>query len=348
MRLSGLKLIASGFLAALLSAPAWAANPALPGTLNYVEGQVSIGTEALNAKSVGSTNLATGQTITTETGKAEVLLTPGVFFRLGDNSAATMMSPSLTNTEIALNEGQALVEVDDIHKDNLLRVQEDGATTELLKAGIYGFDAGNGDIRVFKGEALVQDGEHQVKVKGGHQLTVENLNSAGKLKTTKFDKRTYEQSDLYRFSDLRSEYLAEANVNAAGLYYPGASLGWWGAGWYWDPWLVGYTWLPGDGWFASPFGWGFSSPLWLGYAGYYPYWGGYGYYGTASSRPPRHPFHPGAAGYRGPSHPEVGTSHFGVMGEGFHGGSASGGFHGGAAASGFHGGGFAAGGGFHR
>jgi hypothetical protein len=347
MKLSGLKLIASGFLAALLSAPAWAANPALPGTLNYVEGQVSIGTEALNAKSVGSTDLAAGQTITTESGKAEVLLTPGVFFRLGNDSAATMVSPSLTNTEIALRQGQAMVEVDDIHKDNLLRVQEDGSATELLKAGIYGFDASNGAIRVFKGEALVQDGEHQVKVKGGHQLMVENLNPSATMKSTKFDKKAYEQSDLYRFSNLRSEYLAEANLNAAGVYYPGGPWGWWGPGWSWDPWFVGYTWLPGNGWFASPFGWGFYSPLWLSYAGYYPY-RGYGYYGVASARPhPQHGFGPGAAAVRGPSHPEVGTSHFGVMGEGFH-GSSTGSFRGGAMAGGFHGGGIAAGGGFHR
>ena len=335
-----MKLLATGFLAALLSAPAWAANPALPGTLNYVEGTVSIGTEALNAKSVGSTNLETGQTITTETGKAEVLLTPGVFFRLGDNSVATMVSPSLTNTEIALNQGQAMVEVDDIHKDTLLRVQQDGSATQLLKTGIYDFDANSGAVRVFKGEALVQDGDHEVKVKGGHQFLVENANPSGKLKTTKFDEKAYQQSDLYRFSDLRSQYLADANRQAAGYYYPGGPWGWWGPGWYWDPWFVGYTWLPGSGFFAGPFGWNFYSPFWFGY-GYGGYWGGYGYHGSA--RPyPQHGWNgsrPGAPGYRGPSPSAVGTSHFGVMGQGFHGGEM--------ASGGFHGGGFS-GGGFHR
>src|ERR1700721_1092803 len=123
MRLSRLNLIGSFFLAAILSAPAWGATPALPGTLNYVEGQAAVGTDALSAKSVGSVDLQAGQTISTQTGKAEVLLTPGVFFRLGDDSAATLVSPSLTNTEVALNKGDAMVEVDDIHKDNVLRVQ---------------------------------------------------------------------------------------------------------------------------------------------------------------------------------------------------------------------------------
>ena len=197
MRLSGIKLIASFFLAAVLSAPAWGATPALPGTLNYVEGQASIGDQTLNAKSVGSVDLQAGQTISTGTGKAEVLLTPGVFFRLGDDSAATLVSPSLTNTEIALSKGHAMVEVDDIHKDNVLRVQQNGATTQLLKTGIYEFDAANGAVRVYKGEALVQDGDRQVNVKGGHQLAVATENTNGKLKTTKFSQSEYQDTDLY-------------------------------------------------------------------------------------------------------------------------------------------------------
>lgn len=343
MRLSGIKLIASFFLAAVLSAPAWGATAALPGTLNYVEGQASIGDQSLDAKSVGSVTLQAGQTLNTGTGKAEVLLTPGVFFRLGDDSAATLVSPSLTNTEIALAKGRAMVEVDNIHKDNLLRVQQDGAITQLLKTGLYEFNAGNGAVRVFKGEALVQDGDRQTKVKGGHQLVVTNESSAGKLRTTKFDRSQYQDTDLYRFSNLRSQYLAEANVNAANLYWPGSS-GWYGAGWYWDPTFWGYTWIPGAGYFTGPFGWGFYSPLWVGYAPYY-----YGYpYGSWRGRPyagGRRPFvtgqtyrarpgyigHPG--GFRGPTSARVGASHFGVMGGGFRGG-------------GFHGGGF--GGGFHR
>lgn len=346
MRLSGAKLIASFFLAAVLSAPAWGANQALPGTLNYVEGQASIGDQTLNSKSVGSVDLQAGQTLSTGTGKAEVLLTPGVFFRLGDDSAATLVSPSLTNTEIALAKGQAMVEVDDLHKDNLLRVQQNGASTQLLKTGIYGFDATNGAVRVFKGEALVQDGDQQVKVKGGHELDVANASSSGKLKTAKFDKSRYEETELYRFSNLRSEYLAEANVNAASLYWPG-STGWIGSGWYWDPAFVGYTWIPGNGFFAGPFGWGFYSPLWVGYAPYYygsPYYGyrGYGYRGhpwAGGHRPyvtasrSGYIAHPG--GFRGPAGGRMGASHFGVMGGGFHGG-------------GFHSGGFSGGGGFHR
>jgi FecR protein len=329
MGLSRLNWFASLTLAAILSAPAWGATPALPGTLNYVEGQAVVGSEALNAKSVGSVTLQSGQTLTTETGKAEILLTPGVFFRVGDNSSATLVSPSLTNTEVSLAKGQAMVEVAEIYKDNLLRVQEDGATTQLLKTGLYGFDANNGDVRVFKGEALVQDGDQVIKVKGGREL---DLNNAGNLKTRKFDKSTYEQSDLYRFGNLRSQYLAEANVDAAGLYLNGGA-GWYGTGWYWDPFFMDYTWIPGDGMFFSPFGWGFYSPWFVSYAPYYGRYYPYGYGGHARPYYGRGAGHyVGGSGYAAP-HTENGfrgsaaPHSFGVMGGGFHGGG--GGFHGG-------------------
>ena len=33
-----------------------------------------------------------------------------------------------------------MVEVAEIHKDNLLRIVSDGATTQLFKDGLYGFE----------------------------------------------------------------------------------------------------------------------------------------------------------------------------------------------------------------
>ena len=106
MKLSRITSFASLFLAVVLSAPAFAttdAHSALPGTLNYVEGQASIGSDPLNADSIGSTTLQPGQTLETGNGKAEVLLTPGVFLRVDSNSAVKMISPSITDTEIQLD-----------------------------------------------------------------------------------------------------------------------------------------------------------------------------------------------------------------------------------------------------
>src|SRR5712691_2625903 len=87
------------FLATALAAPTWANEAARPGSLNYVEGQASIGNTNLDAKSIGSTELQPGETLTTRAGKAEVLLTPGVFFRVGDNSVVSIFFNDSAATE---------------------------------------------------------------------------------------------------------------------------------------------------------------------------------------------------------------------------------------------------------
>jgi hypothetical protein len=333
MKLPWMKALSGFFLATLLSTTTWAVDNALPGTLNYIEGQASVGDQQLDPKSVGSVELQPGQTLTTGNGKAEILLTPGVFLRVGDNSTVKIVSSNLTNTEADLTKGQATVEVAEIHQYNSLRVGEDGASTQMLKNGLYAFDADHAQVHVLKGEALVQDNDQNVKVKAGHEL---DLNQSGQLKATKFDKKAYESSDLYRFSDLRSEYLAEANVDVARQHYAGGP-GWYGPGWYWDPWFWSYTWLPGDGIFYSPFGWGYYSPWLVGYAPYYGrgFHGGYGYYGRyyAGRALPAPTARVNAS--RGYAPTPSARPGFGVAGPAFHGSVVGGGgFHGGS--GGFH------------
>jgi hypothetical protein len=339
-------------LAALFCTSSWAspdtpniANPSsvVPGTINYVEGEVFLGKQALNSKSVG-TEMQSGESLTTENGMAEVLLTPGVFLRVGDNSDVNMISPGLADTEVGVAKGEVMLEVTELHKQNDLRVQEAGIPVQVLKTGLYDFDANDSQARVFKGEALVPVGDKEVKLKSDHEIS---LNAESKVKPQKFDEKAYESTDtLYRWSSLRSEYESEANIDAAQIYQ---NYGWWGPGWYWDPWFGAYTFMPGDGIFCSPFGWGFYSP-WLAYGapiGFYGHyyhqfgpnvaaWGPGGYYSAGILGGGLHGadrgFHSGFGGfYRG----DV------FAGGGFHNGFGAGGFHGG------FGGGFA-GGGFHR
>src|SRR5579862_3341638 len=110
-----------------------------PGTVNYVEGQATVGTngssEALSEKSGGSVELASGQVLTTQQdGKVEVLLTPGVLLRVGNNSTLKMVSPSLSNTEVELDSGRAMIDAAQVLPDNRLIVDQGGATIELTNA----------------------------------------------------------------------------------------------------------------------------------------------------------------------------------------------------------------------
>jgi hypothetical protein len=74
-------------------APNYDAEQVQPGAVNCVEGAVLLDGTPLSRQEVGRATLAPGQVISTETGKAEVLLTPGVFLRLDDQSAVKMVSP---------------------------------------------------------------------------------------------------------------------------------------------------------------------------------------------------------------------------------------------------------------
>lgn len=315
MALLGLGLLGSPLFAADQGDQTGQARQAGPGTLNYVEGVVYLNGSQVNTRDVGNATLAPGQEITTGKGRAEILLTPGVFLRLDDNSTVKMVSPDLTLTQVELEKGRAGVEVDEIHDQNDLQVIDAGATTRLNKRGYYEFDANKPEAMVFSGEAHVQVGDSKWReIKGHHEFAL-NDEALAKEKPANFNEND-SKDDLYNWNSLRSEYMAEAN-NQMAAEYAGPYAG---PGWYWDPWDFGYAYM-GFGPFASPFGWGFYP---FGWGGFYPYGGFYGgYYG-----------HRGyiGRGYAG----GVGRGH--VAG-GFHGGS-FGGFHGGGGGfGGFHGGG---------
>src|SRR5579872_7315291 len=83
-----------------LSIPALASLPPSPGVVNSVEGQVSVNGNPVTAKDIGSVQLGQDQVLTTDLGKAEVLLGPGVVARVGNHSELRMVSAGLSDTRI--------------------------------------------------------------------------------------------------------------------------------------------------------------------------------------------------------------------------------------------------------
>jgi hypothetical protein len=334
------------------------AQQASPGMLNYVEGSVSVEGQPMNDKSASQVTLNPGESLTTATGKAEILLTPGVFLRVDDNSTVRMISPSLTKTQVELVHGRAGIEVDQVLPENDLEIIDSGVVTQLVKPGYYEFNSDRPSVMVFDGKAAVEvrDGKYKV-VKSHHAMNLAPA-ALAKVKPTSFDPRKA-QDDLYNWNSVRSEYLAEDNNQIAGQY---AGAGY-DPGWYWDPYALDYTFI-GAGPFWSPFGWGFypfgygwGGMGWGGYygGGYYGggYYGGggYGYHrfgnqvGGLGNRPIGGPIHGGGF------HSMSGFHSGGFSAGGYHGGGGGGGFHGGGGfgggGGGFHGGGGGGGGG-HR
>jgi hypothetical protein len=241
---------------------------ARPGTVNYTEGQVELNGQQIQGKSLGSVEVAPGQVLQTEAnGKAEMLLYPGAFLRLGGNSALRMISPSISDTRVELLRGEALVEVDQIQKENHLNVMENAADVHIEKKGVYSFKTEPAVLAVYDGKAEVQENDRSTSVGKGKDVF---LTPDGKLKAQSFDR---DQTDsLYDWSRLRSGYLAEANMSSAQTIVVD-NPGWWaGTGWYWNPWFDTWAFVPGGGFLYSPFGYGFYSPAFWYYNApvYYP------------------------------------------------------------------------------
>ena len=171
------------------------------GTLNYIEGSVYEQGTLLKHSDVGSAVLKEGQMLTTGKGRAEILLTPGVFLRLDNNSAIKMVKPELLQTQVELLQGKAAVEVDEIHDENDLEVLVGSVRTQMLNTGFYEFDATTPLAMVFKGKAAVDLGGGKYNlIKGSHELA---LTDHLRAKPAEFNP-TANQDDLYRWSKLRS------------------------------------------------------------------------------------------------------------------------------------------------
>lgn len=269
---------------ASLGSAAWAQSviSAQSGTVQHVQGRVKLNDELLKIRSGQFPQVKEGQEIRSEDGLAEVLLNPGVFLRLGHDSAAQLVSSKLSDTQVRLLSGDSMIEVAELLKDNSITVLYKDAVLKLQKKGLYRVDASAGTVRVYEGEAKVAVAGKEATVKSGKQASLEN-----EIQQAKFNRK---QSDaFYEWNARRDSLLATANVAGAhSLYSTGTR--WGSSGWLYNPYFGMFTYMPYGGVWASPFGYSYWSPRTVAYA-YYPnygYNGGYngGGYNAANSQQP--------------------------------------------------------------
>src|SRR6266849_306367 len=242
------------------------------GLIHYVEGKVYLNDKAVESQFGSFPDVKENATLRSEEGRAEVLLTPGVFLRIGENSAIRMVTNRLIDTRVEFLSGSALVEADELLKDNGVTIVYKDYTIQLQKKGVYRFDSDPAALRVYDGDVIAQyDGKNE-EIKEGHLLTMN-----GDFKVARFDKNK-DADELYLWSRRRSEYLAMANVSAAkSLRDSGTS--WSSSNWYWNPYFNMFTFIPGRGTYMSPFGYAFWSPFTVYSYLYSPY----SYYGNNGS-----------------------------------------------------------------
>lgn len=240
------------------------------GLVHYAEGKVYAADKIVEPKFGHFPQLNNNDELRTEEGRAEVLLSPGSFLRVAENSSIRMISNRITDTKIELLSGEALIEKVDEAKDkaaamvkgNSLTLIYKGATISLVKSGVYVFNAEPGRVRVYDGEAVISSGGTQLTLKKGKETLLE-----GALMASKFDSKLGDE--LVRWSSRRSGYVAMANVSAArslrdssqGFSGSGFGFGMLNGGWAYNPWYGMYTYVPWNGFAYSPFGYSYWSPF---------------------------------------------------------------------------------------
>jgi hypothetical protein len=359
-------------LAAVLTTSAWAQTviSAHSGVIHYKEGQVEVdGKPVQQDPQKGQFgDVKSGQVLEVKDGQAEILLTPGVFLRVAENSSFRMISNKLADTRVEVMSGNVMVEVGELLQDNAITLVVHGADVALLKKGLYRVDLDPSKLRVYEGEAKVTSGSQEpVTARKGREVLIGET-----LEAKNFDAK---QTDaFYNWCARRDQYVAEANIYAAktardmgmgytgsgygGSGYAGSGYGGYGAGtgsWMWNPWFGMFTYMPYGGMFYSPFGFGYYSPSMVGYL----YMPGSPYYygGGGGSRAPLTGLNNGTLARNG-SGTSVGLRNGGstaaiTRGGGFNGGgvstaSAGGGMRGGGTGGAIGGGGGGHAGGGHR
>jgi hypothetical protein len=240
------------------------------GVLHVSDGAVFLADQPVNQKFGTFPDIKEKMVLRTEAGRAEVLLTPGVFLRIGENSSIKMIDNRLVDTRVEFLGGSAVVEADDPMKENAVTVVYKDFQVHVQKSSVIEFQGNPEQLKVYHGEAQVELNGAVTTVKAGGMMPF-----TAALAKEHFDARK-DGDELTRWSERRSGDLAVANVSAAKtLRDSGAS--WNQSGWYYNPFYSMYTYIPFNGMFMSPYGYGFFSPYSV-YQAYYPgYWGGYGY-----------------------------------------------------------------------
>jgi hypothetical protein len=239
------------------------------GGVNYVEGKVSV-TQRNNRNGLllkGDT-VEVGETVSTGTdGKAEILLNPGSYVRLAENSSFAFSNTSLDDLQLKVNRGTALFEVITAEEFKVT-VKAPKANFYIVKSGVYRVDVandGSGKIEVWKGRAQIGNSP-AIEVKAGRAATV----NGNQFAVAKFDRD--DKDVLEMWSKSRAKELAKLNsrlqkndvrntlmssfVRRGWNMYDSFGL------WVLDPFSRAYCFLPfGYGW-SSPYGYGYGRDIW--------------------------------------------------------------------------------------
>ncbi len=183
------------------------------GLIHFFDGSVFLDDQRLEPKTGKFDQMNNGSELRTQDGRAEVLLTPGTFLRVGANSAIRMVSNQLDDTRVELLSGAAVLDQgSDTLADTSVTILYNLDQVRIQKAGRYRFDSQPPQVKVESGEAEVTADGKSVEAGAGYVVPFEGKLTARQLLE---DSHLTSGDDLDHWSETRDNTVAENNTDAA-------------------------------------------------------------------------------------------------------------------------------------
>ncbi len=247
------------------------------GVINVIEGDVSyMRDRAAWSKLTSGDELREGDTVKTGANShAEILLTPGCYLRLSENTEFILSDTSVNKFKIEILEGSALIEASVI--EDRMTVATPKTEFSIIRKGLYRFNVAEDG----RAEAAVRKGRiayGKTEIKEGKKAIFDN----GTFAIASYDKKDTDSFD--RWSKDRAQALiavnrdlSNRNINRSDLFGFVSNV------WIRDSRCGCYTFLPFGSGFSSPYGWDYAvcNPFYYSYRPRQGYGNGYGGGGTS-------------------------------------------------------------------
>ncbi len=186
------------------------------GLVHYFDGVVYVADRPLESHLGKYASIPEGEKLRTEHGKAEVLLTPGVFLRVGENTTIRMVDTALADTKVELISGSAILDSLDAGAGRLSTMLYKGWTLTQNQKGVYRVDSNPARVSVREGEVeVVATGANSpVSVEAGMEMPFASILVP--------DKVSGEAGDVLQdWADGRAQSVAADNQISANIQDPG-------------------------------------------------------------------------------------------------------------------------------
>ena len=210
------------------------------GLVNYVQGSANV---------KAAISVPAGEVIATGPGAAvELLLNPGSYLRMGENTRVVLDRVELYDIAVRILQGSMVIETNGFNKDLPLKVTTGDLKMDIIKDGIYLF--ADGKVVVVDGK--IRDAANGLVYGKGYEVSEDQGYRTRRVKTF--------TTALELWSQKRDEEISRANLNIAKSLRQTQNLpvSSFLDVWLWYPAFGCFVYMPG-GRYRSPYGYSYLS-----------------------------------------------------------------------------------------